>query len=29
LTVKAYMDDTLVQKTQLDLVRLNLTYYLD
>jgi hypothetical protein len=29
LTVKAYMDDTLLQKTQVDLVRLNLTYYLD
>lgn len=29
LTVKVYMDDTLLQKTQLDLVRLNLTYYLD
>jgi hypothetical protein len=29
LTVKVYMDDTLLQKTQIDLVRLNLTYYLD
>jgi hypothetical protein len=29
LTVKVYMDDTLLQKTQIDLVRLDLTYYLD
>lgn len=29
LTVKVYMDDTLLQKTQIDLARLNLTYYLD
>jgi hypothetical protein len=29
LTVKAYMDDTLLQKTQIDLVRLNLTSYPD
>jgi hypothetical protein len=29
LTVKVYMDDTLLQKTQIDLVRLNLTYYLN
>lgn len=29
LTVKVYMDDTLLQTTQIDLVRLNVTYYLD
>ena len=29
LTVKVYMDDSLAQKTQVDLARLNLTYYLD
>jgi len=29
LTVKVYMDDTLLQKTQFDLARLNVTYYLD
>jgi hypothetical protein len=29
LTLKVYMDDTLLQATQIDLVRLNLTYYLD
>jgi hypothetical protein len=29
LTAKVYMDDTLVQATQIDLVRLNLTYYLN
>jgi hypothetical protein len=29
LTVKVYMDDTLLQKTQIDLARLNLNYYLN
>jgi hypothetical protein len=29
LTVKVYMRDSLAQKAQVDLVRLNLTYYLD
>ena len=29
LTVKVYMRDSLAQKTQIDLARLNLTYYLD
>ena len=29
LTVKVYMDDSLAQKTQVDLAQLNLTYYLD